>query len=106
MKQLRFILSLAVIALIFTAHPAVADQESSYSDREACISARAERNSLCDQAAQTCLEVHKYEAFNQIRPCAHYAGRCKEALQQEDAVCLPEDNPRITRHPLKGDPIP
>lgn len=67
-----------------------------YHDRESCVSARQERQDLCDKAAELCWEVQQYEAFNKIRPCAHYAQRCQEAGAQEENVCFPEANPRVT----------
>jgi hypothetical protein len=94
----------SIIAVTFAlslawAFPALAEElgaNHQYHDRESCVSARQDRQDLCDKAAELCLEVHQYEAFNKIRPCAHYAQRCQEAGVQEENACFPEANPRVT----------
>ena len=56
-------------------------------DHESCQAARQERRELCEKAASICLEVYKYDAFNQIQPCAEYSQHCAELGNREDALC-------------------
>ncbi|MDX1386059.1 MAG: hypothetical protein R3257_00610 [bacterium] len=102
MKLKSSIIALSFAVALVWVLPAWAQSsegEHEYHDRESCVSARQERQNLCDQAAKLCFEVHEYEAFNKIRPCAHYAQRCHKAGKQQEAVCFPEANPRVTGNP-------
>lgn len=68
---------------------------------ESCTSVRDYRKQTCDKAAKICILVHRLDAFNQIRPCAHYAQECSQAGDKESVVCNPESDSRITALPLK-----
>ena len=100
MKRLLFSILTAAI-LVLPSMGMAADSVEDNFEGESCTTVREYRKQTCDKAAQVCIQVHELDAFNKIRPCAHYAQECSQAGDKEKLVCNPSSDSRVTSLPTE-----